>query len=292
MNPPDFQPLLDHLISLGPFLYKPNGGNGGDAVIALATIQLFNKHQLPWQIYTPENYARCKTLVYGGGGGFLEQYSACSGFIEDHFHDLQSFTLLPHSVSGHDALLNRLDHRFHLFAREKFTLEHLKSQAPAASTTLSHDLALALDPLSLELPQTLPFFLAGQPLHYQFQWLRKRRPLKKYFDHLPETAAFFRTDSEAAGAGHRQKNSIDFSRLIKGRLDDEKQIHAIARLFISLIRRCQKIETDRLHVGIVAGLCQIPCTLHTGNNFKIQGIYEHSLHGHLQSIVFKKMKKS
>lgn len=35
--------LLNALKSMSPFLYRPNGGNAGDIVIAFAELQLFDK---------------------------------------------------------------------------------------------------------------------------------------------------------------------------------------------------------------------------------------------------------
>ena len=281
---PSFDHLVKHLKNLGPFLFKPNAGNGGDAVIALATIQLFQKHNLEWQFYTPENYKTCKTLVYGGGGGLLKQYTAAANFISAHSHDVTSFTLLPHSVSGHDRLLETMDNRFHLFARETYTYQHLKQTASPAHIYLSHDLALNLDLSQLTLPEKTPFFMQGQPAHYNLHWLRRQCSLLSYFKQDNEIALFFRKDSEAKDSNLRHPNSIDLSHLVKGRLTNEIQIQAIATTFVSLINRCKHIKTDRLHIGIVAGLCQIPCDLYPGNNFKIEGIYEHSLKDSLETI--------
>jgi len=282
----DFQPLLQHLRSLGPFLFKPNGGNGGDAVIAFATIEFFNEHQLPWKIYTAKNYVICKTLVYGGGGGLLEQYSVASRFIEEHMHDLESFTLLPHSVSGHEALLSLFDSRCHLFARENKTYQYLLKHVSRSQISLSHDLALTLKPLR-DPSHKIPLLLAGQPFHYQIHWLRKQYSLRHYFKNLPVIAKFFRTDSEASDFEHSSDESIDFSHLIKGRLHNERQIRAIATLFISLISRCDQIETDRLHVGIVAEECGKTCRIYPGNNFKIKEIYKHSLMNKSKSLHFE-----
>ena len=60
-----FEPLVNHLKSIGPFLFCANPGNGGDAVIALSCMNIFDDHSLDWQMYTPERYKKCK-LLYGG----------------------------------------------------------------------------------------------------------------------------------------------------------------------------------------------------------------------------------
>ena len=71
---------------------------------------------------------------------------------------------------------------------------------------------------------------------------------------------------------------------IKGKLVTRKQINGIALTFLSVIKRSQKIKTDRLHVGICAGLFGIPCDLYPGINFKINSIHEHSIEGLLSGV--------
>ena len=88
---------------------------------------------------------------------------------------------------------------------------------------------------------------------------------------------FFRTDSEASGEYDDLKGNVDLSRLIKGKMITRKQVTGIALAFLSVIKRCKHIRTDRLHVGIAAGLCGVSCQLYPGVNFKIKSIYEHSV---------------
>ena len=65
-----FEPLVNHLKSIGPFLFRPNSGNGGDAVIALSCMEIFDTHGLDWQMFTHDRYEKCKSIVYSGGATF------------------------------------------------------------------------------------------------------------------------------------------------------------------------------------------------------------------------------
>ena len=271
-----FEPLVNHLKSIGPFLFCANPGNGGDAVIALSCMNIFDDHSLDWQMYTPERYKKCKAIVWGGGATFAKYFSLAN-FLSTHKNDLESFTMMPASFEGHDKLLSALDERFHIFAREKNTYEYLERVAIGAHLCLSHDPAFALDINRLQFPISLPILMPGQPINFKLQWLFKQIGLRRYLKKNLNSFNFFRTDIEASGKFTQIEDSIDLSRLIKGKLVTRKQINGIALTFLSVIKRSQKIKTDRLHVGICAGLFGIPCDLYPGINFKINSIHEHSI---------------
>tara|TARA_Y100000766_G_C18822268_1_gene563601 strand:+ start:28 stop:912 length:885 start_codon:yes stop_codon:yes gene_type:complete len=275
INRAAFESLVMHLKTLGPFLFRPNSGNGGDAIIALACMEMFDEIGLDWEVYTSKGYENCKSVVYSGGATF-PQYFALKKFIAAHEFDIESFTLMPHSFEGHEQLLANMDERYHLFAREKTTYSYLEKVTTEAKIHLSHDVAFSLDVDSLNLSESLPLFLPGQPINFDLQWFLKRFKLRRYLASNPKERLFFRTDSEASGEYDDLKRSVDLSRLIKGKMMTRKQVTGIALAFLSVIKTCNHIMTDRLHVGIAAGLCDVSCQLYPGVNFKISSIYEHS----------------
>lgn len=276
INRAAFEPLLRHLQSLGPFLFRPNSGNGGDAIIALACMEMFDEMGLDWKVYTSKGYDNCKSIVYSGGATF-PQYFALAKFIATHHDDLESFTLMPHSIEGHEQLLSKMDDRYHLFSREKTTYGYLQNATRGAKIYLSHDAVFSLDVDSLNLFGPLPLLLPGQPINFHLQWFFKQLKLRLYLMRNSNEQLFFRTDSEASGEYDDLKGNVDLSRLIKGKMITRKQVTGIALAFLSVIKRCKHIRTDRLHVGIAAGLCDVSCQLYPGVNFKIKSIYEHSV---------------
>ena len=54
--------------------------------------------------------------------------------------------------------------------------------------------------------------------------------------------SFFRTDIEASGKFTQIEDSIDLSRLIKGKMVTRKQINGIALTFLSVIREVKKLK--------------------------------------------------
>lgn len=80
---------------------------------------------------------------------------------------------------------------------------------------------------------------------------------------------FFRTDLESCGNHHSTANNNDISAL-----GDE---YDSLGLFINKIGSVQTVHTDRLHVAIIAGLCDKQVLFHEGNWFKNQGVFDASI---------------
>ena len=139
-----------------PFIYFPNPGNLGDSLIALGTLQLFERLSLPaHQIGEWDKQYTGQLLIFPGGGNFVEYATADStrprgggrssgGFLRNHRAALNNtLILLPHTVRGFESLLSSLGPNVWLWAREQTSFDYLKSVATGgAHVQLSHDLAL------------------------------------------------------------------------------------------------------------------------------------------------------
>ena len=73
--------LRSYLRALGPEVvhFHPNPGNGGDALIALATLQLFDECGVRYRIWRDGDETAGETIVYGGGGNLVPPYPSCAG---------------------------------------------------------------------------------------------------------------------------------------------------------------------------------------------------------------------
>ncbi|MBW2712784.1 MAG: hypothetical protein JRC77_03450, partial [Deltaproteobacteria bacterium] len=80
-----------------PVLYRANSGNGGDALIASATLQLFDRCGLQYELWTPQSNTDGRVVLCGGGGNLVPAYRTCSDFIEAHHHRAKKLVLLPHT---------------------------------------------------------------------------------------------------------------------------------------------------------------------------------------------------
>lgn len=279
------QNVIEHLRETGAFLYKPNPGNAGDALIAAATIQLFEREGLEWDFFSEEKFEVNQNVVYGGGGAFVSLYQGVASFIEKHHNSFKSFTLLPHSVNGHEEILASLDGRFCVFARELKSYDYLLNACSGASVKLGHDMALELDLSEFKPSTETTFFLKGQSIRRQMTWQLHRLRLNSARKATPRGVPvhYMRTDEESKGNEIVSYNA-DLSDLVTAQLNNREQIFGLAEVFLSEIRRCKSIETDRLHVAVGAGVSDISCVVRPGSYYKIKAIYEHSLRGRFPSV--------
>ena len=103
----EWKNIADFLASLqdDPIYYRPNPGNGGDGLIAEGTYQLFDRIKLDYQLWNDDAEIEDATLIYAGGGNLVPEYTDASDFIGLHHARAKRLVLLPHSVSGHEGLL-------------------------------------------------------------------------------------------------------------------------------------------------------------------------------------------
>jgi exopolysaccharide biosynthesis predicted pyruvyltransferase EpsI len=283
----EYNELLEVLRQAQPFWYFPSSGNGGDALIAHATFDFFRRHGLRYRLYCPSQYDGKDTVVIGGGGGFVDGYRKMSELVEHLSGIAESVVVLPSSCWGYEETLTKMDERFHFFARESVTAEHVLKKSNAARVSWCHDMAISFQVPEGFAEQSMPFALRGQPVDYQLKWWLKRRKLVQLLSREPTTTWMLRGDRESKhGAGERPLENFDVSHLIKGKMDREDRASSLAQAFCHVISRQKQIVTDRLHVSIACGLLGIPCQMRANNYHKNQAIYDESIRKFFPCVAF------
>ncbi len=263
MTAPPWGGLVEHLRRLGtlgrPCLYIPNPGNAGDALIAAATWQLFEALALPVRSGGWQDVRAGDVVLLGGGGNLVPLYGDMAYALEACLTiGVREAVLLPHTVRGHEALLGRLDERFHLYCRDAPSLAHVRQAAPRACAHQAADLALGLSPTAL---------LARQPrgvaqrikalLHWA--WIHRLGRQQRW--HAGSAAlhpdaqgllTVWRSDGEARTARGMVRH--DLSTLYRSDFRDRREVEWVAGRFLSVIARAEEVRTDRLHVAIGAQL--------------------------------------
>jgi exopolysaccharide biosynthesis predicted pyruvyltransferase EpsI len=274
----DYAELIDALRRAQPFVYFPSSGNGGDALITHATFAFFRRHQLSYELYSPDERLNDQAIVIGGGGGFVDVYRKMSQLVQRLALDAASVIILPSSCLGYERELGLMDERFHFFARESVTAAHVLRHARGAKVSLCHDMAISLMGQRLPEMKNLPLFLSEQPLHYQIRWLLKRPKIVHLLCRELAETSMLRGDIESRlSASEIPRDNYDISQLVKGRMDQEERAAAITRVFCGVIARQKRIVTDRLHVAIACGLMRVPCEMRANSYFKNSAIYEESI---------------
>ncbi len=128
-----------------PVLYRANLGNGGDAVVASATLQLFDRCGLQVEMWSEDSNPDGRIVMYGGGGNLTPSYHDAADFIEANHSRAKKFVLLPHTIDGNDDLLRSLGSNVDLICREPLSYAHVQKVRGEQDLYLADDLALSLD---------------------------------------------------------------------------------------------------------------------------------------------------
>lgn len=249
--------LLPHLED--GFVFVPNPGNAGDDLITYATIQIFNDlgYRFTMSDYTERHVD--KVLVYGGGGNMNPLYSGCKEFLSNNLLHNKKIILLPHTIVGCRADLERLDDRVILFCREQTSYQYVSSTVSFPDCVkLSKDMALYinLDELGI-----FP---------------------KKGVGHLNA----FRTDGERTKVVIPNGN-VDVSLVYQYPGTSIPSKKKSTQLFLNFINQFETITTNRLHVAIGGAILGKKVTLLANAYFKNKSVYEYSLRDLYPNVVFK-----
>lgn len=264
--------------------YRPNPGNAGDAMIAAATISIFRRLGLTFELIgerVPD--LRGQIIIHGGGGGFYNQNPVVADFIRHHAPNAKRFILLPQTIVGNEQLLEGLGTHVHLLCRERVSYDFLQILRLKAGVFLFEDVAFQLPVRDWMQSQSALSLFLRSPSRCFKGWRHFRATLKK----LPDRHILYalRGDSEAGRPEmiHPLAN-VDISRAFALGCRKEAFINASAWFFLKFVDQFDQVVTDRLHVSIAGALLGKIVTLHPNRYFKNRAVYEHSLNGHFPNV--------
>ncbi len=305
--PQELPPALrDCLTGLGHFVYYPNPGNLGDELIAVATVQVFEKLGLSFEIYKEGyNYPHGYTLVYGGGGIMMPEWGYIPTLLE-LFSDpgIARCVILPHSMHDCPELLELMDERFTVFLREQRSLEYAGNLNRRATFLPADDMVFYLDPR--ELPTRAEMLRRLPPPNIVARWFACMRGADKNIDHtmllarfysktyhrvekrmpgcirqLPNgrTAAWFmRQDQEKSESiGQYTHSSLDLSRMGGSfcRWPDFNTL-GVTQL-LHCVNRVDVVISDRLHISVGAAMLGKQTIMLDNNYGKLSGVWQRSM---------------
>jgi exopolysaccharide biosynthesis predicted pyruvyltransferase EpsI len=240
-------------------VYCANPGNAGDALIAHATFQLFEKLNIKLQIIKHEEIVHDKIIFYAGGGNLVEgKYENAYYFINNNFRQNREIILLPHTVHGYDELLLSAKN-LTIFCREKTSYQNLSAIGfPSERLFLAHDMAFQL----------------------------AKKEFQDYLMNGKGTAYCYRTDKESARTFDMPNDNLDISLSWNGELwhrpDFAKNVtHSLA----SYLSAFENIKTDRLHVAILAAIMGKKVVMYPNNYYKIKAVFEYSIKEAFDNVV-------
>lgn len=265
-------------------LFIANPGNAGDALIASATWQVFDRVGLRVRAARTRDIHRDDIVIYGGGGNLVPMYPAARSAIERALAvDAAQLMLLPHTVRGHEDLLQRLDRRFTFFCRDQVGLEHVRRSAPSAQAHFCPDMALALDvtqlrerAASLVVKARARWVILTTRRHRRYSgWQEATRAL---YPDVDGRLVVLRSDVEALGLP--ASKAVDLSGMYGSALRYRDECDVISARFLDVIDRAKTVRTDRLHVAIASQLLGKPVELldnSYGKNHAVASACQHLL---------------
>ncbi|MEW4566763.1 polysaccharide pyruvyl transferase family protein [Tautonia sp. JC769] len=271
------------------FAYFMGTGNAGDALINVAAMQLFSTLGLRPRFlnYRSAGVPEGGVLVCSGGGNFVSMYHNLANFVRKHHRSAKRLIVLPHSYSGHEALLRELGPNVLLMCREPRSFDYLNGLGLRAEVELSEDVALNLDPATV---------LRGQPLAPEDRgsvW--RREAWRDRLKYAVRSAAYLRTSPRDPETGRRSllayrddaerteaplpSNNCDASVVFSSRDGYYLPDSALrsTRALLGFLNHFDDIFTNRLHVAIAALLLGKDVHIAPNNYHKLESIYRFSL---------------
>lgn len=252
--------LLNILRGLDKFTYIPNPGNLGDMLIAKATYDFFDANNIKYETIDYSHEHILDTVVYGGGGIWVGDLYENSNYFLDILNRAKRIVILPSSIYDCDRLVNILDKRFTVFARERQTYDYLVSKNTGAQIFLDSDMAFRLAPSSIT---------GGLALEHKDTW---QKICKDTSEHT-RIIKFMRDDLEKkSNASSDYDLSMAFCSLSMSR----REVDSGTKMMLATILSYDKIITDRLHIGIAAMLLGRALEWHDNSYGKVRAVYLHN----------------
>lgn len=262
-----------------PVFYYPNPGNAGDALIATATWQCFDRLKIRPTVIAPARFKKDTHVILGGGGNLIPQYHDIADALDACLaRQVSRCLLLPHTIRGHESLLHRLDKRFTLLCRDQASLIHVQRHAPNATALLAHDMALGLDVAALHqrtrrVRHRLELLLDKAWRKHRRQW---RLALSRQKQNAEGRLTILRSDVEANTAIPRLPD-LDLMRFYTTRCIERAGCDQATMDLVTLLRSARSVLTDRLHVALPSAILGLEVNILDNNYGKLSAVWETSL---------------
>ncbi|SEQ10487.1 Exopolysaccharide biosynthesis protein EpsI, predicted pyruvyl transferase [Rosenbergiella nectarea] len=261
----DLRILLESYHSSHKLVYKANPGNAGDGVIASASYDFFDRNDLLLSKYNKDEvYSSDQhVLIFGGGGNLIEGlYSEGKEFIENNINKFHRVIIMPSTIKGYEYFFRENIDKLIVLCRESISLEYFKSIGYNEGNNLS-------------LTDDMAFYL--EISNYM-----------SFVDPIKDTANCFRKDSESLN-GEYKENNHDISLTWNGNFWDNIFLSRNStRCMINFLEEYTIVNTDRLHVAILASLLGKEVNFYPNSYYKNEAVYNYSLFDHYPKTTFIK----
>jgi exopolysaccharide biosynthesis predicted pyruvyltransferase EpsI len=251
-------------------LYHPNPGNAGDALIALGTYSVFERHNIRFKIIELDANVDEQVVFLSGGGNLVPLYHSIENALNRFHKKASQIILLPHTIRGNESLLAKLGKNCTIFCRDAVSYEHVTSNNSSSDVYLDHDMAFHID---------APSFLADANNSEAYSAVVTQKLGERGLLNIRDRPLlnFSRLDDESTRRvkASDMDLSIDFSLGVKGGWPEFAR--KASWCLLKTVSMAKRVQTDRLHIGISCALVGTPCSLYDNSYGKNASIYRHSL---------------
>lgn len=242
-------------------IFAANPGNAGDGFIAHATYILFRRFGINWRRVADTHLKdlRDEVVVLGGGGNLIDGLYFDTARRIEQIDEQNDCVVFPQSVIGFSTLFEAHS-RLIVFCREEQSYCGLISKAPVVDARRAHDTTLYLTEGDFD----------SEHRHQRGSGV----------------ASVFRTDRESK-LGSVPPDNLDISRSWDGDFwNDVRFAHAATTCMAAYLARYEAVETDRLHVAILAAFLGKKVCLFANSYFKNRAIFDSSLASRFPNVSF------
>jgi exopolysaccharide biosynthesis predicted pyruvyltransferase EpsI len=284
--------LRDWVVPGETLHFYPNPGNSGDALIAAATWQMFDRLGFSPSISKPIEFQQGASVILGGGGNLVPLYSDMRRALERCLEmKVGRCLLLPHTIRGHEQLLSRLDGRFTLCCRDIPSFEHVVRQAPHAIPILADDMVFSIDISVLE--KRAATLRHRSALLFDRDWQKSvrrwRRALALCNPDEKGVLTILRVDREVGGGAERENVALDLPDHYRMKHGGRAGCDQVAVDLFRCLRRAKYVVTDRLHIALPSVLLGVPLEIIDNSYGKLSAVFNLSLPG---NVVVREQSKS
>ena len=285
--------------------YCPNPGNAGDSMIAHATFELFQQHNIDYRLFNWKKFSpKQTTIIYGGGGSLIPMYSLAQTIIGKLCSGARRFVILPQTINAEENFLRDLGSNVEIICREEISYRHVQRHANKAKVMIADDLAFQLNAGSTLLTKAPGFLrtllsrvfldIQKSERRHTFPPVRqtigmKKFEMKNYLIRLsdPEQRSgvlkAFREDAEKVPALIVTGN-VDVSKVFTiGTRNEQIALYATKKL-LNFVNQFSEVRTNRLHVCIAAALLGKTVKLYPNNCYKCEAVYNYSMKNRFRNV--------
>jgi exopolysaccharide biosynthesis predicted pyruvyltransferase EpsI len=271
--------------------YYPNPGNAGDALIAQAAFQLFDDLGIDYREIRDEAFdGTNKVILYPGGANLAAHnpQSTLARVLREQHGRCRRFIILPHTISGHATLLEKLGANVAIFVRERVSHEYVSHTCSGPEVYLGEDLAIHLDVGRLleKKRRFLPVLRCAARTRRRLGLVRRLASALRAEVARPrgDRIVCMRTDVEKTPSSDDVEN-YDVSNIFRFGTTREGSLYSAWRM-LSFLNHYARVKTNRLHVCIGAALLGKQVEFSANSYYKCRAVYEFSLKERFPNVVW------